>query len=397
MTYRPGSTAASVSFRLAAVLAVCGAISACNDPSSADDVRSYDVVTTGGDHSCALAITGEAYCWGAGLEGELGTGTKEIRNTPGAVAGGLKFEDISAGEDHTCAIAVDSKAYCWGWNGFFQRGNSSDPRDTEPVPVTAPAGVLFQSVSAGAYHNCALGTDSLAYCWGQNRYGQAGNGTTNTTPTAMAVSSGLRFKQVTSGAWHSCGVTASGLAYCWGRNDLGQLGSGSTALFSTTPTAIANLRFAKVDAGTSHTCGVVSSGELYCWGSSQHGELGQGSAFKPGLAGATTPVRVSGITRANDIAAGAYHTCASDGAGRPWCWGKGEYGQLANGSTSDQYFPQPIALFNQQINFSDFGLGGTHHACGVLERAIFCWGTGQRGQLGARDETYAGLPQRVRN
>lgn len=66
------------------------------------------------------------------------------------------------------------------------------------------------------------------YCWGSNRYGQLGDGTTVFRRTPVAVAGGLRFKQVGAGTYHTCGRSSGDVAYCWGRNDIGQVGDGTT-------------------------------------------------------------------------------------------------------------------------------------------------------------------------
>src|SRR5437870_9365167 len=99
-----------------------------------------------------------------------------------------------------------------------------------PVPV-AP-GVSFAAVTGGAAHTCGLttGLSAAAYCWGGNGSGQLGDGTkTNQlTPVLVQAPAGVSFAAVTAGAAHTCGVTAAGAAYCWGDNGFGQLGDGTT-------------------------------------------------------------------------------------------------------------------------------------------------------------------------
>ena len=370
-------------------------LASCSDPFVADGTRSYSAVATGGEHTCAVADNGDAYCWGRGVDGELGIGTKENRSTPAKVAGNIQFKDIAAGENHSCGLAIDGTAYCWGWNPFYQRGNPTDSRDAEPVPVTST--VRFQTLSAGAHHTCALSVDSLAYCWGNNRYGQGGDGTTNTIISPKAVQGGIKFIQISAGSWHSCATTAAGSIFCWGNNESGQLGIGSAALLATVPTAVVSTeRFAQVDGGFSHTCAVATSTTLYCWGSNEYGELGNAGVFKPGLPGTTTPQPTSTLFRnGQSISAGVYHTCAVavNGSGR--CWGRGLYGQLANGATQDHYVPQPIELLGLDIRFERIAAGGSVHACALAEGAVYCWGTGDAGQLGAIGSRFALEPQRA--
>jgi alpha-tubulin suppressor-like RCC1 family protein len=387
--------------RFTSILLVSLGAVACEDPFVADAVREYVAVTTGGEHTCAVSTGGAAYCWGRGLDGELGTGNKQNQPTPALVTGGLSFSQITAGDNHTCALTTSGEAYCWGWNAFFERGNDVDGRDAEPVkPITERR---FTSISAGAHHTCALATDSIAYCWGNNRYGQVGDGTINTGIRPRVVQSLVKFKQISSGAYHACAVDAAGVLYCWGRNEYGQLGIGANALSSLLPVAVnTNLRFSSVDAGATHTCAIAVDRRFFCWGSSEYGELGDGAVFKPGLPGALVPAPVSsqfpiGVA----ISAGQSHTCAIDPNGAAACWGRGEFGQLANGSLADNYHPQPVHLQPTGQHKSDFftmtavAAGGATHACGLADLSVYCWGTGRFGQLGVANMTFAPLPLRV--
>ncbi|MGQ0560237.1 MAG: RCC1 domain-containing protein [Gemmatimonadota bacterium] len=367
----------------------------CSDPFIAESTRAYKSVATGGEHSCAVSEAGEAFCWGRGLDGELGIGVKENRSTPALVAGGVTFTEITAGENHTCALANDNNAYCWGWNAFFQRGNPLDPRDAEPVKVVTNE--KFTSISAGAHHACALSVDSLAFCWGYNRYGQLGIGSQATGTQAIQVTGSIKFASISAGSWHTCALTRVGVGYCWGRNDFGQLGIGSNAVSVSTPTVLStSVRFRQIDGGESHTCGVATDSRFWCWGSDEHGELGTGGVFKPGLPASGVPVPVSSLFPSGSaIFAGVSHTCAIASGGAPRCWGRGEFGQLANGSSQDHFQPQPVNLLAQRIAVTRFALGGTRHACALVDRSVYCWGTGTAGQLGVAQSTFTALPQRV--
>lgn len=386
------------------VLAVVAALAACDDPFIADEgARPYKSVATGGEHSCAVSEAGEAYCWGRGLDGELGIGVKENRSTPAKVVGNITFTQITAGTNHTCALAADGRAFCWGWNSFFQRGNPTDTRDSEPVEVSTNE--RFRSISAGAHHTCALSVDSLAFCWGYNRYGQLGIGSQNTAPQAIQVAGGIKFSSISAGAWHTCALTPVGLAYCWGRNDYGQLGIGAIAVSVTTPTVMSTpVRFRQVDGGETHTCGVATDSRFWCWGSDGYGELGTGGAFRPELPGSAVPVPVSSLfPTGSAIYAGSFHTCAVQSDGGGLCWGRGQFGQLANGSLGDSYQPQPIHLQpsvqhrSDLLRFMGFAPDGKTHSCGLVDRSVYCWGTGETGELGVAQSRYTNLPQRVQD
>src|SRR5439155_730476 len=110
-------------------------------------------------------------------------------------------------------------AYCWGDNGFGQLGDGTTTSQSSPVLVPAPAGVSFAAVTGGVAHTCGVTAAGIAYCWGRNVEGQLGDGTTTNRLTPVVVVPRAGARRVGE---------AAGTAYCWGRNVEGQLGDGTT-------------------------------------------------------------------------------------------------------------------------------------------------------------------------
>ena len=253
-------------------------------------------------HTCGLTGTGTAYCWGDNDHGELGTGSTTPSPTPLAVSGGLRFSAIVAGPIHSCGLTAGGAAYCWGANGYGQLGDGST---TTPrlIPVAVSGGLTFSALAAGGVfcsgpnpcppgytsHTCGLASDGAAYCWGNNFYGELGDGSTTDRSTPVPVSGGLRFQGLAAGYEHTCGLTNSGAAYCWGRNVYGQLGNGSTTSSSVPVRVAGGLSFSALAAGGYHTCGLASAGAAHCWGSNVYGQLGDGSTTDSSI-----PVAVAG-------------------------------------------------------------------------------------------------------
>ena len=159
----------------------------------------------GARHSCAIASApagsvGQAYCWGSNAFGQLGKGgavTGASRDSvPQAVAqGSLVFVSLAAGEYHTCGITTTGAAYCWGRNDYGQLGDGTRTAQTAPVAVTG--GLGFRSLSVGELFTCGvvapLGTPGVQssqpgvlYCWGDNVFGQLGQGTAVNNAPALA-------------------------------------------------------------------------------------------------------------------------------------------------------------------------------------------------------------------
>ncbi|MFL5386251.1 MAG: RCC1 domain-containing protein [Longimicrobiaceae bacterium] len=307
--------------------------------------NAFTSLTAGGSHSCGLVSSGQAWCWGYNGDGRLADGTTSLGLAPVQVLqGALSFTVLSGGDAHTCGLDSSGQAYCWGNNSYGQIGNNTKTFASAPTAVQQPAGVTFTQIAAAARHTCALTSGGQAYCWGYNGDGQVGIGSPlqSLVPAAVSQPAGVTFVSVYAEYQHSCGLTSGGQAYCWGLNSNGQLGDNSTTTRKT-PVAVSQgggLTFADLATGGSHTCGLNSSGQAYCWGSNSNGQLGIGSTTA-----SLTPVAVSqpvGVTFA-DVGAGAVHSCALDGVGQAWCWGRNNFNQMGDGTSTQRTTPVAVS------------------------------------------------------
>jgi alpha-tubulin suppressor-like RCC1 family protein len=197
-------------------------------------------VTAGGGHSCALLADRTAKCWGFDALGQLGDGATTDTSKPVAVSGGIAgIVSIAAGGAHTCA-ALGVGASCWGANPNGQLGNGSKTASSTPVPVSGlsdTTGAIGIAASGGA-HSCAVLADITARCWGANTVGQLGDGTTTDSTIPVAVGGlGGPVKMIATGVAHSCALLADATMQCWGNNVFGQLGDG-TSKDSKTPVVV---------------------------------------------------------------------------------------------------------------------------------------------------------------
>jgi len=282
-----------------------------------------------------VAAAGVVRCWGTNTLGELGDGTITNRTSPVTVSGLTNAATVTAGSGHTCALRADGTARCWGDNQFGQLGDGTVTQRATPAGVIGLTNAL--AVTAGGGHTCALQADGALRCWGLNVVGELGDGTsggTSRTPIVVAGSvAGISGRDVAAGAGYSCAARASGAAACWGLNRNGELGDGTTARrlapvevdVLTDTVAIATGHF-------SHSCAVRADGEVHCWSVNSNGQLGDGS-----ITLRLSPTPVSGMDAAVAVAAGQNHTCMLRGDGVTRCWGGNFSGQLGDLMTSHRF------------------------------------------------------------
>jgi len=260
----------------------------------ASDVASLSV---GYRHACALMKSGSVKCWGYNEFGQLGDGTTVDQQVPVDVVGLTSgVSAISSGGVHTCALTTSGGVKCWGHNGHGALGDGTTEQRLTPMDVVGlTSGV--SAISAGYSRTCALTTVGGVMCWGVNWQGQLGDGTTASrlipvdvvglTSGVAAIDAGGGFTR-----GHTCAVMMNGSVKCWGNNTYGQLGDGTTEQ-RLTPVDVMGLSsgVAAVSVSdSSHTCALTITGGVLCWGNNQYGALGRGmSAIQ------TTPGDVVGF------------------------------------------------------------------------------------------------------
>ena len=175
-------------------------------------------ISAGSDHTCALTSAGGVKCWGYNAFGQLGDGTTTTQND----AGRRQRPDQRRHGDqrrrhHTCALTSAGGVKCWGYNGIGQLGDGTTTYNTTPVDVSGlTSGV--SAISAGGGHTCALTSAGGVKCWGDNTFGQLGDGTTTdrTTPVDVSGLSQRRHRDQRRRHDHTCALTSAGGVKCWG-------------------------------------------------------------------------------------------------------------------------------------------------------------------------------------
>ena len=242
-------------------------------------------VSAGNQHALAVRADGRAVAWGYNGAGQLGDGTTTDRSSPVFVAGLTDVVAVAAGKlagDHSLALRADGTVWAWGDNSFGELGDGSHTERHQPVPVlvtlypsvlTAPVtGVT--AIAAGGMHSLALHANGTVSAWGSNTCGQLGDGSTSERTTAVSVSGLASVVAIAAGVSHSLALKSDGTLWAWGCNEYGQLGVGQSPAFSNVPLQVTYgaLHFSSIAAGNYHSLG-TSTNHVYAWGLNTYGQL----------------------------------------------------------------------------------------------------------------------------
>jgi alpha-tubulin suppressor-like RCC1 family protein len=305
--------------------------------------------------------------------------------TPNIVPSLTNVVQVSAGYRFACARKSDGTVWCWGFNKAGVLGPNIAQEASTTTPQQIPLGSPALTISAGAYHVCAILGSSNLYCWGSNADGEFGGGVTLTnTPTPYAIR-GL-VSTVSAGYYHTCITDAgTGAAYCSGNNMHGQLGNGSTTNSRDFVQVTSTGATIAMAAGLYHTCFLGADNLVRCAGYNAVGCLGDGTTTDR-----LSPVAVVGLSNVVQIQAGYMHSCALSG-GVVSCWGNAT--SVGTGASNNQLTPVVVpGLSNAIAIHTNMG----NHACAEqADHSVKCWGSNTYGQIGNGNAVYAAKPTLV--
>jgi len=279
----------------------------------------------------------------------------------------------------------------WGQNTYGQLGDGGFTQSD--VPVSADGLNFVTSVAAGRRHTLALLSNESADAWGANTAGQLGDGGNLSSTVPVAVEGLKGVKALAAGANHSLALLSDGTVMAWGGNESGQLGDGGT-LESDVPVRVSELSgVVAIAAGNEYSLALLADGTVMAWGKGEQGQLGDEKARSSDV-----PVAVSALSGVTAIAAGGEHALALLSNGTVMAWGSDEYGQLGNGSVVAPEEEEELGERTSDVPVAVTGVSGVtaiaaglHHSLALLGNGtVMAWGEDTAGQLGdagiAREE-----------
>jgi alpha-tubulin suppressor-like RCC1 family protein/subtilase family serine protease len=322
------------------------------------------MMAAGQTHSLALCSDGTLAAWGGNSDGQLGNGTTTNSAIPQAVTttgvlSGKTVVAVAAGQSHSLALCSDGTVAAWGYGYYGQLGNSATLSSTVPVLVST-SGILSAktpiAIAAGADHSMALCSDGTVVTWGENNNGQLGIGSLTNSSAPVAINTAgtplanRTVARIAAGGDHSIALCADGTLATWGDNAYGQLGNGNNldglipVAVTTAATPLAGKTIIGIAAGHDHTVALCSDGTLAAWGGNFDGQLGTNST-----SGSALPVAVnnSGVLAGETpiaISAGKDHSLALCTDGTLATWGGNANGELGNSTYTNSLVPVAVNL-----------------------------------------------------
>lgn len=404
-------------------------------------------ISTGDDFSLAIDLSGQLYTWGKNSYYNLGLGDGTTRNKPELLMPSKTFVSASAARFHGVAVDSTGKVYSWGiatenanlqwyyrtwdsywgWRGPYgpyncdyemycittsapcpYSGDCTYPTRTgrlglgidyfyskTPREVTGITGVVT-SVSCGISHCLALTRDGKVWAWGDNTYGQLGNGLDGevrhspvrvgyTAARGGALSDAVIIA-ISAGSYHSMALGSLGEVYIWGLNTNGQIGDGIVR----SPNQLKNPKllfvspmnkqiFGAISAGSTSSLALTTGGKVIAWGANSDYQLGINSTVTQ-----ATPIVIQALSGMKLISASsldANFAIAADKTGSGFSWGNGANYQLLNGANTKVISPVPMMkqyenpIPQTYTNRSIVAMStGTKHILVLLRGPHYCFG-----------------------
>lgn len=375
-------------------------------------------IAAGLQHTCYLSREGKVKCWGDNSFGQLGSDNyTNIGDEEGEMGTNLSYinfetgeivRNICAGSEYTCFILDDGSVKCAG------RARCGDIVQLEEFNLGSDNKV--KSIACGSSHTCVILDDGSVKCWGSNDYGGLGYGDKNSICNAYQMGDNLKNVDlgagnsaltISVGVYFTCAIIDDGDVKCWGNNDYGQLGQGDTLdrgddeneMGDSLPSVSLGTgrRALSISSGYSHVCAILDNNTLKCWGSNtlfQLGYTGGARGNESNEMGDNLPI--VDLVTPEYIFSGSEQTCAIISGNYLKCWG---ISYLEKEGIITQFYPEDYNYKVDTLLPINLGTGrtvvnlavGYEHICAILDdSSIKCWGKNDYGQLGYGDTISRG-------
>ena len=332
-----------------------------------------------GSVSLALKADGTVWACGDNAGGDLCDRLKhgDSVSIPLRIPGVTEVAAIAAGYRHNLVLKADGTVWGWGDGSYGELGDGKATDSIEPVRASGLTGVTAIAAfgERGGSHSLALKRDGTVWAWGQNYFGELGDGTTTDRHTPVQVSDLTGVTAIACGYRFSLALKSDGSVWAWGWYDCCREWYEGTRANHPTPVQVSGLTgIAAISAVCRNGLALKKDGSVWAWGDNRHGQLGVGTT-----ADRETPVQVSGLTGVTAIAMGSGHCLALKGDGTVWAWGANDDGQLGDGTKTERLTPVQVSGLSKMTAIT----GANSYSLALkADGTVWAWGWNAWGELG---------------
>jgi len=268
--------------------------------------------------------------------------------------------------------------WAWGNNDYGQLGDGTTTNRSFPVQIGSDTN--WSAISAGERHSVGLKSDGTLWGWGKNDYGELGDGTTIQRNSPIQESTGAtNWSTIATANTTTIALKSNGTLWTMGSNIYGEIGDGTTT-HRAIPTQIgSDSNWSAIDGGSMRIVALKSNGTLWSWGRNWYGEIGIGSTTDWNEPPVATPTQIGSDSNWSAIASGFAHTIALKSNGTLWAWGKNEWGPIGDGTLTNRTTPKQIG---SGYNGATIEAGGDHNIVLKSDGTLWTWGHNNSGQIG---------------
>ena len=360
-------------------------------------------VILGFNHSSALMTNGNVYMWGRNQAGQLGNESTDDSRIPVNITQQFpandRVTDLFLGQDFSSALTESGQVFMWGQNNYGQLGNGSTTSSNVPVNITNqfPSENKVIALSLGTFHVGALTDIGRVYVWGFNGFGEIGDNSSSSKNVPLEItslySSTDPVVQISMGNYSSSARTQSGSIFTWGWNGDGQLGDGTKidrrepVNVTSNVPLVANESIDQLFMAGYHAMAFTSNRRVFTWGKNHYGQLGNGTLNDQSLPGDISN-QFPAEESISSVSIGFVHTSALTESGNVYIFGHNFRGRLGDGGLADRTTPFSLASrFPSDVTIAQISMGASHSSALTTRGSIYIWGFNLYGQLGIDSTT----------
>ena len=313
--------------------------------------------------------------------------------------------DVKVGRYTSCVLRNDGNVFCWGGNrsGRLGLGSSDDqPHPEVTIAVMLEDGEIVQQLAMGSNAAMVLTEAGNVFCWGSCITATAYSTSLTSQNSPGQIANIASLTSIDLAHWQACGTLVNGDLLCWGRNGQGVLGNGSESLIGSYTHSnfgeIINVGTGYWMSGGGHTCVLSENSKVWCWGMNHRGQAGDASGETCGDYDCVkSPQHVEGFGGAVLVQLNASNasTCVVTDGGQIYCWGQNSSGQLGDGTHTHRGTPG-LVLGLDDVHIVQVSLGSGHVCARSDMGDVYCWGSNNNwNQVGDSSDVTQYLPVRV--